>query len=694
MVLGYSRVIGRFVKATRDVTGRMARFGAPFMARTHAATTTMNALDHRQAVASGSSRSPENRLDSWKSIATYLGRGVRTVQRWEREEGLPVHRLAHEKRGSVYADRQEVDAWWESRRRTLSNAPVVDTAEPPSSPAIERLTWMSAATFWPALSSDGRLLAYVSDGGRDGTSPQIWLQQIGGSPVCLTSGPCDRSLLSFSADDTRLVFTGNDEAGQNVYAMPTLGGEARLLKRAARAGRFSPDGKWLAYVALDDSAGVRIAAVDGTSDRTIGPDLMDVSFAIWSPDSKYVLVQAHPDPSVETDYWLIATDGSGTTTTGILQRCRQQGALPLNLPVAWVGDAVVFSIITPKGVGLFRQRLAPGTAEPIGEAERLTHGTEFDSFVTGGCGRVAYVSTHQDQNLWSVAIDPVSGVARGALRRLTRGPGIVSCLSVSHESRMLAYFSARPTGIGVILRSLTNDSATEFALEPRIVYGFPAISPSGGQLAFGTVAHGPRVMRPIFVASLPDGPRRELGEDCGGRPRGWVGERFVVVERYGGRLHSVGLIDTVTGDHRDLLTSAELSISNARVSSDSRWIAFDAARPGGPPTVFVAPLGDGPVSEDRWIPVDRRASHPFWSADGSLLYYLPPTPTSELRNVVRARRFDTATGTPLGDAFTVFTTTEMVIPAMISASAPVATPDQIIFVFGDFRGDVWMMETQ
>ena len=66
---------------------------------------------------------PEDRLDSWKEIAAYLGRGIRTVQRWEREEGLPVHRLAHEKRGSIYARREELAAWWESRRLTLA-APV------------------------------------------------------------------------------------------------------------------------------------------------------------------------------------------------------------------------------------------------------------------------------------------------------------------------------------------------------------------------------------------------------------------------------------------------------------------------------------------------------------------------------------------------------------------------------------------
>src|SRR5437867_9654696 len=40
---------------------------------------------------------PADRLDSWKEIAAYLRRSPRTVQRWERQEGLPVHRLVHDK---------------------------------------------------------------------------------------------------------------------------------------------------------------------------------------------------------------------------------------------------------------------------------------------------------------------------------------------------------------------------------------------------------------------------------------------------------------------------------------------------------------------------------------------------------------------------------------------------------------------
>ena len=57
----------------------------------------------------------EQKLGSWKEIANYLGREVRTVQRWEKADGLPVRRLLHAKRGSVYAFAAELDAWVASR---------------------------------------------------------------------------------------------------------------------------------------------------------------------------------------------------------------------------------------------------------------------------------------------------------------------------------------------------------------------------------------------------------------------------------------------------------------------------------------------------------------------------------------------------------------------------------------------------
>ena len=55
-------------------------------------------------------------------------------------------------------------------------------------PHLQRVTTSTAATFWPALSSDARMVVYVSDAGQDGATPQLWLQQIGGSAVQLTTG--------------------------------------------------------------------------------------------------------------------------------------------------------------------------------------------------------------------------------------------------------------------------------------------------------------------------------------------------------------------------------------------------------------------------------------------------------------------------------------------------------------------------
>jgi DNA-binding transcriptional regulator YiaG len=50
-------------------------------------------------------------LNSWKEIAAYLGRGVRTVQRWERELGMPVHRPRGKDRSAVLAISAELDRW-------------------------------------------------------------------------------------------------------------------------------------------------------------------------------------------------------------------------------------------------------------------------------------------------------------------------------------------------------------------------------------------------------------------------------------------------------------------------------------------------------------------------------------------------------------------------------------------------------
>src|SRR5436190_17882923 len=69
-----------------------------------------------------SARSPQSlRLESWKEIARHLNRTVRTVQRWEREQGLPVHRIQHNKQATIFAYDHELDEWWHSRRQSIEN---------------------------------------------------------------------------------------------------------------------------------------------------------------------------------------------------------------------------------------------------------------------------------------------------------------------------------------------------------------------------------------------------------------------------------------------------------------------------------------------------------------------------------------------------------------------------------------------
>ncbi len=81
------------------------------------------------------------RLDSWKAIAAYLRRDVTTVQRWERREGMPVHRHLHDKRGSVYALDAELDAWRASRGALFERAPAADDT-PAGDPGVShRSLW-------------------------------------------------------------------------------------------------------------------------------------------------------------------------------------------------------------------------------------------------------------------------------------------------------------------------------------------------------------------------------------------------------------------------------------------------------------------------------------------------------------------------------------------------------------------------
>src|SRR5262245_10506749 len=107
---------------------------------------------------------PQDRLDSWKEIATYLNRDITTVQRWEKREGMPVHRHLHDKMGSVYAFRTELEAWTRTR--------YPPTQRPPAPPAPDAPV--------PAVASSPRrwtlILGVAAVAGALAVGAGVWLR--------------------------------------------------------------------------------------------------------------------------------------------------------------------------------------------------------------------------------------------------------------------------------------------------------------------------------------------------------------------------------------------------------------------------------------------------------------------------------------------------------------------------------------
>ena len=186
------------------------------------------------------------RLDSWKEIAAYLKRDVTTVRRWEKREGLPVHRHLHDRRDSIYAYVAELDAWRDGRSN--DGTMTTDAAEEaiPVAARYRGRTVIAAAAAAVSLSQ------------------ACW------SPVLRTSQR------STEARAARLAFS-----------VP----HPLILEDAATGGQFSmsPDGNLVGFVAalpggtsqlwirpLDSLAAEPLAGTEGAT------------YPFWSPDGRFV----------------------------------------------------------------------------------------------------------------------------------------------------------------------------------------------------------------------------------------------------------------------------------------------------------------------------------------------------------------------------------------------------------------------
>jgi hypothetical protein len=247
-----------------------------------------------------------DQLDSWKEIAAYLKRGVRTVQHWEREAGLPVRRLATKKRGAVYAYKTEIDVWREQRSSLL----VGDHEEikPPEQSFLSKkialgvfalvIVAFSIFLLWPkslriaraqrltfegnvltpAISPDGNWIVYASPRENADGNLDLWLRSSSdGTQFRLTATRSHEFDPVFSPDSKRVLFTAGDTRPSASFELfgpgfpsrtsvyeTDLAGHSRLILADANSARYSPDNRWIACLRIlrsgPPSAGIRSTA--------------------------------------------------------------------------------------------------------------------------------------------------------------------------------------------------------------------------------------------------------------------------------------------------------------------------------------------------------------------------------------------------------------------------------------------------
>jgi Tol biopolymer transport system component len=482
----------------------------------------------------------EDRLDSWKEIAAYLKRDVTTVQRWEKREGMPVHRHLHDRMGSVYASRVELDAWTRSRNlspaQELSDNGLETSPPAPPSQAATRMfltrrtfvlplavvavlaiavgLWLQRTEyFWrspiadarfqtvsdfdgleqaAAVSPDGHLIAFLSN--RDGQT-DVWLTQAGsGAFHNLTHGTVEElanpsiRTLGFSPDGSLVTFWVRKPGGSSggdigIWAVPTLGGEPRPYLDGVAEFDWSRDGSRLVY--HTPGPGDPLFVSNGSLGHVPGhvpiytaPAGTHSHFPTWGPDGAFIyFVQGElPD---KLDIWRIRpTGGPPERITSHMGRVSD--------PVLLDRRTLMYLASDSEGSGPWLYSTDVERRIP----HRLSSGPDrYTSLAATPDGRrlVATLASPR-RTLWRLPLpaqDATTELSAPAQISLTTSTGFSPRLGADY----LLYVSANGTGESIW--KLANGAATElWSGQGAQILGGPAIAPDGRNIAFSVRQRG------------------------------------------------------------------------------------------------------------------------------------------------------------------------------------------------------------
>ena len=587
------------------------------------------------------------------------------------------------------------------------------TRPTPSQWQFTQLTQDGEISDSPAISRDGKLLAYSSE--KDGVRDLFVKQITGGQPVRLTYDGAGNTMPDFSPDGSKIVFRSNRDGG-GIYEIAAFGREARLLAREGLNPKYSPDGTRVAFWTGDNTVvptvpgngAVWVVPSKGGTPVRVGTRLTTARRPIWSPDGRRLLVIGYASDKLweasSLDWWTISTNGDVDTKTEIRDALLKAGlenpgydtyspsslgnTANLPAPACWLaeGNRIIFSALTGDARNLWSTQIS-ANGKIAGAIQRLTVGSGNET--NGSCGsNETFVFARKTSvgDLWSFTFDLESGTPTRPPVQLTHGPSRVrESPSISADGRRVAFSQFESGKMSVWVHDLP--SGKEARLAPSsFPQRFPVIAPSGNRVAYSSYENDKRI---LYVAAPGDLPER-LCDGCV-RPTDWSrdGKKLLTFE---GSPYQVSLLDVASHEQTMLLAHPTYSLLLAHFSPDNRWISFTARVRPDRALLMLAPIdGPFPVPEASWIKFseeDGAQDGGIWSPDGKMLYF---TSSRDGHICLWARRLDPNSHQPVGEPFAVQHLHERPMQPLRLWSAAAG---RVVVSLTEDTSSIWMMSRQ
>jgi Tol biopolymer transport system component len=605
------------------------------------------------------------RLDAWKEIASYLGRDVTTVRRWEKREGLPVHRHLHRKLGSVYAYSDEIDAWWRRRSEPQAQPAPHQVPQPNGTAGFAA----SAAVLWLVVA----LLTM--------TSSHVWMPPVRPENprihrVALTAP--DGTLvdsLALSPDGLDVAFAASDRTGSHLWIRRVESTVARRLEGTGGASFpfWAPDGRSLGFFAggrLKRITVVTREVVDlAAAPNGRGGTWSDQDEIVYAPDDRAALrrVPAGGGPvaalttlgreTVEGHAWPeFLPGGRQLLYTDYVSDRDRHGVYVLDVETGskWrIVPSYTSAVYVPTGHLLYAnkdgalvaQRFSPDTHTPSGlpvtVADRVVLrygiGHRIDVSVSR-TGLIAARSADEVQNTLAVAD------RTGRVVRTLGTPAFHSNPTLSPDGRqVLASVATDMTAsLNLWMFDLKGGDGSRTTFGAKWDWA-PVWSTDGQRIIFASLRDKQLGLYEQKLGSGADvpilsAPRMQM-------PESWSRDgRYLTYQTMGqGTRFDVWAWD-LTGERRSFpLLASEANEGHSQISPDGRFIAYTSDE-SGRFEVYVKPFPSGP---EKWPVSSYGGVEPRWRADGGELYYIAADRTLTAVSVTTTPGFQRGQATPL-----------------------------------------------